>query len=162
MKKYEPTSGTRKLAVDLRALLKQRTLSRFRTGVCQKTKTIMEQMAACTEKGLHGIIAVVGNVEDMSEVTFVPTPVDLRYISPAEKSAVAQVAKVQRDISAFWTKPRANGRPSTGLPEPFIRVEKVQHIASAPLPRFPRLPPSIHRFTWVHTCSSPGLLLPRT
>ena len=123
-------------------------------GSAKKTKPIMGQIAACAKKGLREMIAVVGNVEDMSEVTFVPTPVDLRCISPAEKSAVAQVAKVQRYISAFWNKPQANGRPSTGLPEPFIQVEKVQHIASAPLPRFLRLPPSIHRFTWVQTCSS--------
>lgn len=155
-----PILGPQVLAVDVRAVACQYTENSLKTArmfgrslqdeSCGSLSTaVHRQIAACARNGVRKIVIVVGNDRDSSDVTFTDLPPSEELLSPSEKGAIFEAARMKNQLVKCWTD--IPGISKLEIPE--IKVMAVQRPAPT-FKHFPRLPQELQDMVWRYAAVS--------
>jgi hypothetical protein len=101
-----------------------------------------DEVIKCCEKGLREIIFVVGNDDDMSEITFAPLDPDVSRRSARETKAVEEAESFSAGLGRYWE------RLKVACPLPTVKVTVAQRKPLQNFSLFPRLPMEIQLMIW--------------
>lgn len=167
--KAVPIAMTRTLAVDSRAITRLRepiasvrTRNRSRHGdyfedimgrLTQEGKKNCTDVMSAAEKGLREIVFVVGNDDDLSEITLIPLADDAALYSAKEKLAVEAAEKFSLSIRAFCDSADTH-QPFSMIPT--FRVMTVKRKPLKDFALFSKLPLEIQYLIWNYAaCQKP-------
>jgi hypothetical protein len=155
----EPLAATSTLAVDIVAVRRVRPISTpsicdekallqqaFANRMANPTLTAAEQILACAEKGLKELIIIVGNDDDLSEITLIPA-------TPISKSASDIFHQAELKAEALRYALALNS-PTP----PTVRVMTPKRLPLIPFPFFPKFPQEIQNIIWSYACEVPRVI----
>ncbi|PMD33318.1 hypothetical protein L207DRAFT_169695 [Hyaloscypha variabilis F] len=159
-KDTEPLAMTRTLAIDARGVTRFRMASPkviMHIGATypkEEWDEIMlnmfinthygtrNQIIKLAERGVREIIYVVGNDDDLSEITLVPLPEDPAQLSARELQVVKETGDFGAGVGRWWE------RKEVAWPLPTFKVIKVERKPLKEFTLFPRLPMEIQLLIW--------------
>ncbi|KAE9379972.1 hypothetical protein N431DRAFT_432287 [Stipitochalara longipes BDJ] len=102
----------------------------------------MEEVIKCAEKGVREIIYVVGNDDDLSEITLVPLPDEPSQLSARELEVVQAADEFGSGVGRYWKQ------KDVTWPLPTFKVMKVERKPLKEFTLFPHLPMEIQLLIW--------------
>jgi hypothetical protein len=106
--------------------------------------SVASEIAKCAMKGVREVMIVVGNDDDLSEVTLVPFDKHVGERSAREQKAFLEVCSLRRSVERYWTghiQPTNPEYPT--VPAPAITLMTVKRAPLNSFPRFLDLPVEI-------------------
>jgi hypothetical protein len=172
----DPLCGTRILAVDtiaLRALKKpelntlpiydQRRWEGLQKKVQERLRKPSDtspaaEIARCALKGVREVMVVVGNDDDLSEVTLIPFDKHLGERSAREQKAFLEVCSLRRSVDRYWTGHVQPTNPEfRRVPGPTITLMTVKRAPLKYFSRFSDLPVEIQHMIWKFAYKKPRM-----
>jgi hypothetical protein len=156
----EPLAMTRTLAVDARAVTRfrdapsellsfmgmtypEKEWDKLIENMCISMYYMTkDEVIKCCEQGVREIIFVVGNDDDLSEITLVPLDTDPLRLSARETRAVEAAEEFSSSLGRYWEQQKVS------CPFPIFKVMTVQRKPLKEFTLFPRLPTEIQLSIW--------------
>jgi hypothetical protein len=178
----EPVSGTRILAVDtiaLRVLKPWKLYDRHLWAYSGRWKSLLKhapewlierfyktsdispasKIAKCGMRGVREVMVVVGNDDDLSEVTLVPFDKPLGERSAREQKAFLEVCYLRRSVERYWAEQVQATIPEFRIiPAPAVTLMTVKRAPLKYFTRFPDLPVEIQHMIWKFAYKRPRML----